>query len=132
MIKRNKYSDIKGANGLLRFQIPDRITCMLATSILEEHEQAVGASKSFKLKSSKLLQHMKRLRKSKNESSAKLLEDEHLQADVKISYIDVGSETDHPVLNIQDFLRMLGQCGQLDVLTGGLDLFKACQEFWHR
>ena len=113
-------------------EVPSRLTCELTAAILDEHEDATGARKSLALKSNKLLHHMRVLRKRKKETDTRLLEQQHLQANVSISYIDIGLENTHPVLRIRDFFQMLAEENRLDLLTGGLDLFESCSRFWER
>ena len=72
---------------------------------------------------------MKRLRRTKKESDASLLEKENLQVRCKISMIDVGVM--HPVLHLRDFLCMLASENRLDLLTGGHG-FASCSTFWER
>lgn len=113
------------------FKVPDRITCMLTSAILEEHEAATG-EKRIPLKSNKLLQRMKKFRNRGKESDPRLLEDHGLQADVKLSYVDVKLRDLHPILRLDDHLNMLSREDRLDVLSGGHDLFTATECFWKR
>lgn len=105
---------------------------MLTTAIFDEHERATDGAKGARLKSSKILRHMRRLKKSRRESAPSLLEEEGLQANCKISYIDVGLKEKHPVLRVSDMFCMLGNDNSLNSLSGGHDLFKSCATFWER
>ena len=113
------------------YKVPDRITCQLTSALLEEHEEAVG-EKPLRMKSSWLLSDMRKLRNSTKESDPRLLENHKLQADVKLSYVDVKLKALHPVLRLEDHLDMLSRENRLDILCGGQDLFAATQLFWGR
>ena len=85
------------------------------------------------MQSSKLLKHMKKLHARGKESSPDLLEMQGLQADVKLSYIDVKLKELHPVLRLDDHLAMLANENRLDILCGGhADFFGAINTFWTR
>ena len=113
------------------YKVPDRITCQLTSALLEEHEEAVG-EKPLRMKSSWLLSDMRKLRNSTKESDPRLLENHKLQADVKLSYVDVKLKALHPVLRLEEHLDMISRENRLDILCGGQDLFAATQLFWDR
>lgn len=77
------------------------------------------------MKSARLLNHLQKLRKSGHESDPKLLEAQGLQADVKLSFVDLNLAELRPVLRLDDFFHMLAKEDRLGVLTGGHDLCTA-------
>ena len=81
------------------------------------------------LRSQRLLCHMKRLKCTKKESNVSLLEREGLQADCKISNIEVGLKKPHPILAVSDMLGTLSSSGKLGWLTGGQG-FTGVRRFW--
>lgn len=113
-------------------KVPDRITCMLTSAILDEHEEVSGVTRASGLRSAKLLKQMRCLRRSKHESSGALLEEQGLQAACPISFIDIGLKATHPVLHVEDLFHMLAKEGQLNALSGGLDPLQAFATFWDR
>ena len=73
----------------------------MASAFLDEYEEAMGSldGGGKQLRSQRLLCHMKRLKCTKKESNVSLLEREGLQADCKISNIEVGLK------NLTQFLQ---------------------------
>lgn len=103
----------------------------MASAFLEEFEDATGCTGGGKLHSSRLLSHMRRLKTTKKESNVLLLEREGLQANCKISHIEVGLNKPHPILAVSDMLATLSGANKLDWLTGGQGL-TAVRSFWVR
>lgn len=82
--------------------------------------------------SASLLGHMRRLSKTEKESHAGLLTKQSLAAPCPITFVDIGLKQAHPILRVIDFLKMLGETGKLELLSGGFNLFDACRTFWVR
>ena len=110
-------------------KVPHRITFMLASAFLDEHEEAAG---SKQLKSHHLLSNMRRLGNTGKETDPALLETCGLQARCKLSFVDIGLKEKHPILSIKDFLQMLAGEDRLDLLSGGGDIHQACATFWEK
>ena len=110
-------------------QVNTRVACNLAAAFMQEYGDAHPGH--AKLKSSRLLLHRQRLRKTQKESHPRLLIDEDLQAPCPITLAEIGLKEQHPILQVEDFLRMLSDTNNLSWLTGGRG-FEACATFWER
>ena len=114
---------------LVFLKVNTRVACNLAAAFMQEYGDAHPGH--AKLKSSRLLLHMQRLRKTQKESNPRLLIDEDLQAPCPITLAEIGLKEQHPILQVEDFLRMLSDTNNLSWLTGGRG-FEACATFWER
>lgn len=101
---------------------------MLASAFLDEADEAGSGP----LRSHKLLSHTRRLAKTGKESNPALLEQNGLQADCKLSFLDIGLKCQHPTLSMRSFLQMVAREDRLDLLAGGKELHHACLLFWER